>query len=37
MQNNTKIEMKKTATGGSILEKRVNPDLLEERSKCNFD
>ena len=22
---------------GSILEGKVNPDLLEERAKCNFD
>ena len=23
--------------GGSMLEQRVNPDLQEERDKCNFD
>lgn len=23
--------------GGSIKRKIVNPDLLEERAKCNFD
>jgi hypothetical protein len=27
----------KPAAGGSVARKIVNPDLLEERAKCNFD
>jgi hypothetical protein len=27
----------KHATGGSIRRQVVNPDLQEERDKCNFD
>jgi hypothetical protein len=32
---NTHFE--KHADGGSISRKYVNPDLVEERAKCNFD
>ena len=26
-----------SSTGGSVKNKIVNPDLAEERAKCNFD
>ena len=28
---------KSQTDGGSITDRRVNPDLAEEREKCNFD
>lgn len=31
------FDEKKPAVYGSIREKKVNPDLQEERDKCNFD
>ena len=36
LYKNTHFDKSKTA-GGSIADKRVNPDLAEERAKCNFD
>ena len=35
--NLDKPQLAKNHRGGSILEKRMNPDLQEERDKCSFD
>ena len=36
LYKNTHFDKSKTV-GGSIEDKRVNPDLAEERAKCTFD
>ena len=35
LYKNTHFDKSQTK-GGSMEDKRVNPDLLEERRKCNF-